>query len=144
MMTRESRSLAGSLLIILPTVMIGGGSLLSLLLTDGSGYMLNPLRQNLWRAGHAHAGVYLVLALVVLRYVDEAELSEGAKRFVRLAAPVAAILVPAAFFLSLPRATSTRPNGFIYLAYVGAAILAAGVVTLGVGLIRAARRSGAA
>jgi len=143
-MTKESRALAGSLLIILPTVMLGGASLLALLLTDGSGYMLNPLRQNLWRAGHAHAGVYLVLALVILRYVDEADLSAGTKRFVRLAAPIAAILVPAAFFLSLPTATSTRPNAFLYLAYVGAAILAAGVVTLGVGLIRAARRSVAA
>jgi len=143
-MTRESRALAGSLLIILPTVMLGGASLLALLLTDGSGYMLNPLRQNLWRAGHAHAGVYLVLALVMLRYVDEADLSHGTKRFVRLAAPLAAIFVPAAFFLSLPSSTATRPNGFIYLAYVGAVILGAGVITLGVGLIRAARRSGAA
>lgn len=143
-MTRESRALAGSLLIILPTVMIGGASLLSLLLTDGSGYMLNPLRQNLWRAGHAHAGVYLVLSLVILRYVDEAELSAGAKLFVRLAAPGAAILVPAAFFLSLPTSTSTQPNAFIYLAYVGALVLASGVVTLGIGLVRAARRPGAA
>jgi hypothetical protein len=40
--------------------------------------------------------------------------------------------------------TATQPNGFIYLAYVGAVILAAGVVTLGIGLIRAARRSGTA
>ena len=143
-MTKESRALAGTLLIVLPTVMLGGASLLSLLLTDGSGYMLNPLRQNLWRAGHAHAGVYLVLALVILRYVDEADLSTGAKRFVRLAAPAAAILVPAAFFLSVPQPTATRPSGVIYLAYVGGAILAAGVVTLGVGLIRAARGSGAA
>jgi hypothetical protein len=143
-MTKESRALAGSLLIILPTVMLGGASLLSLLLTDGSGYMLNPLRQNLWRAGHAHAGVYLVLALVMLRYVDEADLAPGTKRFVRLAAPLAAIFVPAAFFLSLLSPTATQPNGFIHLAYVGAVILAAGVVTLGIGLIRAARRSGTA
>jgi uncharacterized membrane protein len=124
--------------------MLGGASLLSLLLTDGSGYMLNPLRQNLWRAGHAHAGVYLVLALVMLRYVDEADLAPGTKRFVRLAAPLAAIFVPAAFFLSVLSPTATQPNRLIYLAYVGAVILAAGVVTLGIGLIRAARRSGAA
>ncbi len=39
----------------------------------------NPLRQDLWRAGHAHAGVWLILALVVLRYVDEANLSDGMK-----------------------------------------------------------------
>jgi uncharacterized membrane protein len=124
--------------------MLGGASLLSLLLTDGSGYMLNPLRQNLWRAGHAHAGVYLVLALVMLRYVDEADLAPGTKRFVRLAAPLAAIFVPAAFFLSVLSPTATQPNRLIYLAYVGAVILAAGVVTLGIGLIRAARRSGTA
>jgi hypothetical protein len=36
--------------------------------------MENPLRQDLWRAGHAHAGVWLILALVGLRYVDEANL----------------------------------------------------------------------
>jgi hypothetical protein len=39
--------------------------------------MKNPLRQDLWRAGHAHAGVWLVLALVALRYVDEANLFRG-------------------------------------------------------------------
>jgi hypothetical protein len=35
---------------------------------------------------------------------------------------------------------ATEPNGLINLAYVGALVLAAGVVTLGVGLIRAARK----
>jgi hypothetical protein len=70
-MTYESRFLAGILLIVLPPVMIGGVSILSLLIGDPS-YMENPLRQDLWRAGHAHAGVWLILALVALRYVDEA------------------------------------------------------------------------
>lgn len=60
-MTHESRRLAGILLILLPTVVIGGVSLLALLLGDSS-YMENPLRQDLWRAGHAHAGVLLPLA----------------------------------------------------------------------------------
>ena len=58
---------------ILPTVMIGGISILTLLINDPA-YMRNPLRQDLWRAGHAHAGVFLVLSLVTLRYVDETEL----------------------------------------------------------------------
>src|SRR6516165_8207134 len=70
-MTYESRLLAGILLIVLPTVLIGGISILSLLIGDPA-YMENPLRQDLWRAGHAHAGVWLILALVSLRYVDEA------------------------------------------------------------------------
>jgi hypothetical protein len=137
-MSPESRRLAGALLLILPTVMIGGVSILSLLIND-PGYMRNPLRQDLWRAGHAHAGVFLVLSLVALRYVDEAELGAGLKWLVRLAIPSAAILIPAAFFLSVLSPDATEPNGLIALAYIGAAVLAAGVIVLGVGLLRRPR-----
>jgi hypothetical protein len=121
--------------IVLPTVMIGGVSILSLLISDPT-YMENPLRQDLWRAGHAHAGVWLILALVALRYVDEANLSNVMKWFVRGSIPIAAILVPAAFFLSVLAPDATTPNGLIYLAYVGAVLLAVGVLVLGVGLVR--------
>jgi hypothetical protein len=58
------------------TVEIGGASILSLLISDPQDTQ-NDLRQDLWRAGHAHAGVWLILSLVALRYVDEATLSEG-------------------------------------------------------------------
>lgn len=134
-MSGASRRLAGILLILLPTVIFGGVSLLTLLIGDPS-YMQNPLRQDLWRAGHAHAGVLLVLSLIVLRYVDEARLSEGARRFVRSSVPVAAILLPVAFFLSVLSPDAQEPNAMIYLAYLGAVLLVAGVFTLGVGLIR--------
>jgi hypothetical protein len=96
-MSRESRMLAGILLVVLPTV-IGGVSLLGLLAGNSPGYTDNPLRHDLWRAGHAHAGVYLVLSLVMLRYVDEAALSPFWMWLARTGAPIAAILIPAAFF----------------------------------------------
>ena len=134
-MTYESRRLVGILLIVLPTVMFGGVSILSLLIGDPT-YMQNALRQDLWRAGHAHAGVWLILALVVLRYVDEANLSNTMKWLVRGSVPVAAILVPAAFFFSVLSPNATAPNGLIYLAYFGAVLLALGVLVLGVGLVR--------
>src|SRR5260370_5419666 len=114
-MRNESRRLAGILLIVLPTVMYGGVSLLSLLIGDRK-YMDNPLRQDLWRAGHAHAGVWLILALVALRYVDEANLSNAMKWIVRGSIPIAAVLVPAAFFLSVLSSDAKAPNGLIYLA----------------------------
>ena len=134
-MSAESRRLAGILLVVMPTVMVGGVSLLTMLVWDPA-YAANPLRQDLWRAGHAHAGVFLVLSLVVLRYVDDAHLSEGAKRFVRFSVPSAAILLPAAFFLSVLSPNAQKPNELISLAYAGGVLLAAGVLTLGVGLIR--------
>jgi hypothetical protein len=134
-MTYASRLLAGILLIVLPTVMIGGVSILSLIIGDLT-YMENPLRQDLWRAGHAHAGVWLILALVALRYVDEANLSNVMKWLVRGSIPIAAILVPAAFFLSVLSPYATAPNALIYLAYIGAVLLAVGVLVLGIGLVR--------
>lgn len=128
--------MAGFLLITLPTVMIGGVSLLSLLIGDPA-YAANELRQDLWRAGHAHAGVFLLLALIALRYVDDANLSDPFRWLARLSIPLSAILIPAAFFFSVLSPDAREPNGFIYLAYVGAVFLAAGVLTLGIGLVRA-------
>jgi hypothetical protein len=139
-MSRESRMLAGILLVVIPTVMYGGLTLLYALTRNVPGYNDNPLRHDLWRAGHAHAGVYLVLSLVMLRYVDEAVLSPFWKWLARTGAPIAAILIPAAFFLSVASPTATAPNALMNLAYIGALFLAAAVLTLGVGLIRSARR----
>jgi uncharacterized membrane protein len=141
-MSRESRRWAGILLVVLPTVMIGGVSILSLLIGDPT-YRENPLRQDLWRAGHAHAGILLILSLVALRYVDEALLSKRLKGVVRAFLPTAAILMPAAFFLSVLQPTARHPNGFIYLAFVGASLLAIGVLVLGVGLLRSSVRDAA-
>ena len=139
-MSRESRMLAGILLVVLPSVMYGGLTLLGFLTRNLPGYNDNPLRHDLWRAGHAHAGVYLVLSLVMLRYVDEAVLSPFWKWLARTGAPIAAILFPAAFFLSVVSPTAKEPNGLTNLAYIGTLFLAAAVLSLVVGLIRAARR----
>ena len=138
-MSKESRMLAGIFLVVLPSVMFGGLTLLMFLTRGVPGYNDNPLRHDLWRAGHAHAGVYLVLSLVMLRYVDEAVLSPLWKWLARVGAPIAAILIPAAFFLSVASPLASQPNALINLAYIGGLFLASAVVTLGVGLIRAAR-----
>ena len=137
-MSPQSRLVAGLVVIIVPTVEIGGASILSLLLGDPT-YAQNELRQDLWRAGHAHAGVWLVLSLVALRYVDEATLSEGMRWVVRLAFPAAAVLIALAFFLSVLSPEATEPNAMIYLAYVAGLLLAVGLLVLGVGLLRGRR-----
>ena len=137
-MSPQSRLVAGIVLIVVPTVEIGGASILSLLIGDPA-YARNDLRQDLWRAGHAHAGVWLVLTLVALRYVDDATLSETMKWVVRLAFPAAAVLMALGFFLSVLSEEAREPNALIYLTYVAGVVLAVGVLVLGVGLIR--RRS---
>ena len=49
-MSPETRKHAGILIVIIPTVIYGGVSILGFLIHDPA-YMQNPLRQNLFRAG---------------------------------------------------------------------------------------------
>src|SRR5258708_30038018 len=135
-MTREARMMSGIILITVPTIQYGGYFLLTSLMTKGSGYMDNPLRQNFFRAGHAHAGVIVILSLVCQVVADAALLPASLLWTARIAIPLAAILIPAGFFLSMLSPTATEPSSAVGLIYGGAVVLAAGVVLLGVGLIR--------
>jgi hypothetical protein len=73
-MTREARMLSGVILITVPTIQYGGYFLLTSLMDKTSGYMDNPLRQNFFRAGHAHAGVIVILSLLCQVLADAAAL----------------------------------------------------------------------
>lgn len=135
-MSADSQRLAGILLVIYPTVVFGGVSLLTLLLKRSPYFVDSPMRRDMFRAGHAHAGVLLILSLVMLLLSDHARLPPAAMWLARTAAPVSAILVPAAFFLSVVKPGATRPSGLVRLAYAGAVILGLGMATLGIGLLR--------
>lgn len=136
-MSTESIRTAGIILILIPTVVFGGASILWHWITRRTDYYQHPLRQRLWRAGHAHAGVLLILSLVALVLVDHAELTAAWQQVVRVTIPASAIFVPAAYFLSVVRPDVERPNRLINLAYVGGVSLAVGTLVLGIGLLRA-------
>ena len=135
-MTREARIMAGIILITVPSIQYGGYFLLTSLMDRTSRYMDNPLRQNFFRAGHAHAGVFVILALLCQILADAANLPTPWLWLARIGVPLAAILVPLGFFLSVPAPSSAQPNGFVAFIYVGAVLLAASVLTLGIGLLR--------
>ncbi len=137
-MTREAKLMSGIILITVPSIQYGGYFLLTSLMNKSSGYMDNPLRQNFFRAGHAHAGVIVILSLVCQVLADAALLPDSVTWLVRVGVPLAAILIPLGFFLSMTSPTATQPNGTVGLIYVGAVVLAASVLTLGVGLVRGA------
>ena len=136
-MSTGSRIMAAILLIAVPTVEFGGLSLLAMLTRRMPGYLDNPLRQNMFRAGHAHAGVWIVFALVALLWVDQTDLGEPLKWIIRVAFAAAPILMPLGFFLSVTRPDAQRPNAVITLVYLGGLSLAVGAVTLGIGLLAA-------
>ena len=135
-MTREAKIMAGVILLTVPTIQFGGFFLLTSLINRNSHYMDNALRQNFFRAGHAHAGVFVLFALVCQILADSATLPPSLLWLARIGVPLAAILIPAGFFLSMTSPTATQPNGLVALIYVGIISLAVSVVTLGIGLLR--------
>jgi hypothetical protein len=58
---------------------------------------------------------------------------------VRVAFPVAAVLMALGFFLSVIPEEAREPNAMIYLTYVAGLLLAVGLLLLAVGLLRGRR-----
>lgn len=134
-MSEESARTAGILLITVPAVAFGGAMLLRLIWGRVPGYLDNAVRQDLWRAGHAHAGVLLILALLGMLYVDQAGFSSGVSWLVRLLLVLPPIVMPLGFFLSIASPRSEQPNALLSLVPVGGISLSIGAVTLGIGLV---------
>ena len=133
-MSDETRLLAGILLLALVTVETGGLYMVKLWRSREG---VTDFQIGFARAGHAHAGVLLVLSLTALLYADTAGLSGGWNWLARSGVPIAAILLPAGFFAASMGAGRTQPNRLIGLVFAGAGVLALGLASLGIGLLTA-------
>ncbi|RNL86016.1 hypothetical protein [Halostreptopolyspora alba] len=94
----------------------------------------NELQRSYFRAGHAHAGVLVILGLLVrvlLTFGDVPEWSEALSSGVLYAA----ILMPAGFFLSVIGRDPQEPNRLAWLIPIGGLSLVVGVAAAGTGLI---------
>jgi hypothetical protein len=134
LLSAPSRTTAGVLLLTILAIEWGGWFMLRVVRRrqPATGF-----QQAFFRAGHAHAGVLVVLGLVCQVLADATDLTGALALVARDGVPAAAILMPAGFFLSAAGREAARPNPLIVLVYAGAACLAAGVVTVGVGLLTA-------
>ena len=132
LLSEDSRRLAGILFIALVTVETGGLYMLRIVRGQAA---VTPFQEKFSRAGHAHAGVLLILALVCQPFVDATELTGGWEWLARSGVAVAALLMPGGFFFSSMGRGRTEPNGLIALVLLGALVLAVSLTTLGVGLL---------
>ena len=133
-LSTESRVFAGVLLVTIVTIQSGGYAMLAV---NTGRKAATELQRRFFRAGHAHAGVFVTLALVTQVLVDAADVSGPFEWLARYGVAWAAILLPAGFFLSVAPAGSTRPNALIHLVHLGAVGLALGTLSLGIGLLMA-------
>lgn len=131
-LSEDARRTAGILLLTIVAIEFGGGLLLAIV---RGRQRVTDFQETFFRAGHAHAGVLVILALVCQILLDAADMSGAFEVLARDGVPAAAILMPAGFFLSAAGSGVTRPNRFVVLLYAGAVSLAVGVITLGIGLL---------
>jgi hypothetical protein len=118
----------------LVTVEYGGWALLSFL-TAREG--LTDAQKQFFRAGHAHAGVLLVLSLVYFLYLDRTDFSNGTQWVVGLVLLAGILAQSGGFFVHMGLGAAARPSLGTRLTRTGALLIAAGLVALIVGIARA-------
>jgi hypothetical protein len=119
--------------IALPTVMFGGYSLLGLLARGNT--WLTPFRATYFRAGHAHAGVFLVLSLVYYAYLAQTTFTEGLKLLACIVLVVGILAQSGGFFMHMLTGKPGRPSTGTIITILGAVLLAFAALLLAYGLI---------
>jgi hypothetical protein len=119
--------------LLLPTVMFGGYSLLRLLAERNA--WLTPERLPSFRAGHAHAGVLLVLSLVYYIYLAQTTFPDGLKLVACIGLLVGILAQSGGFFLHMVIGKPGRLSIGNSVTILGAILLALSVLLLAYGLI---------
>jgi drug/metabolite transporter superfamily protein YnfA len=140
-MTKEARKISGYILLTVPTIIYGGYFLLTVLSGHQEHLQLTDFQKSMFRAGHAHAGVLVILSLLVQLFIDNASLSSHWKWIARISFPISAITISLGFFAAAIGKQITEPTGLIIVLYAGIIILTFALLTLGIGLIRQKKSS---
>jgi hypothetical protein len=114
--------------------MFGGHSLLRLL---NRGDALTPFQVDCFRAGHAHAGVLLVMSLLYYAHLDRTGLPASVKQAVSVALFVGILAQSGGFFLHMVLGRPNRASIGTNVTVAGAVLLACAVIVLVYGLITA-------
>ena len=118
-------------LIALPTVMFGGFSLLRLLGSE----QLNEFQRTYFRAGHAHAGVLLVLALVTLDIMTRTDLGTGQQWIISILLLIGVLAQSGGMFIHMAIGQAGRWSAGNTVTVGGAVLLAGALIWVAVGVI---------
>lgn len=127
-----SRILAGVMLLTIVTIEFGGYFMTKIVRGQ---VPMTDFQKSFARAGHAHAGVLVSLGLICQILADASDLTGFFGWVARLGAPLAAILMSGGFFAASAGKGVTQPNRAIVVLWIGAVCLAAGTLSLGIGLL---------
>ena len=128
----NSRMIAFTLFAVV-TVEFGGWSLLGMLTSQGA---ITEFEEQFFRAGHAHAGVLLTLALIYFVLMDRTDFSESRQRLLGLTLLSGILLQSGGFFLHMLVGEEGGSSSGTLITRIGAVLLAVALIGLGVGVLR--------
>ena len=135
---RPTTPLTAIVLFSIVTVEFGGWSLLGFLTSQNR---LTPFEEQFFRAGHGHAGVLLILALVYLMLMDRTRFTGRIQLWLSLTLLVGILLQSGGFFVHMLTGEEGAASAGTWLTRSGAALLALALISLGVGLLQARRET---
>ena len=140
-MSKLTKIFCGVIILTIPTIQYGGYFLLQNLSGNYDQLNLTEFQESMFRAGHAHAGVLVILSLIAQALIDHSSLNKSFEWLARIGFPLAAILVSGGFFSSAIGSSVSEPNNLIVILYAGIIVLFFSLLILGVGLLKAAKNS---
>lgn len=117
--------------IAVPTVMYGGYALLGML-NQGE---ISEFERTYFRAGHAHAGVLLLMALLYHQYIEKTRLRPAVKVTAAAVLLVGILAQSGGFFLHMLTGQAGASSPGTTLTAFGAVLLASAVLVLVYGMI---------
>jgi len=133
---RPTTPLAAIVLFTIVTVEFGGWSLLGYLTREER---LTPFEEQFFRAGHGHAGVLLILALVYLVLLERTGFTGRTQLGLSLTLLAGILLQSGGFFVHMATGEEGVASAGTWMTRSGALLLAVALISLGVGLLRAQR-----
>ncbi len=136
MLTAETKLMSGIILFTIVSIEFGGYFLLRIWQGQFADLQLTDFQKNFFKAGHAHAGVLALLALTSQIFIENTSFSDPLRWSLRIAFPLAALLMSGGFFAAAIGKNIYKPNKWVVLILIGSGILAYGLIVLGIGLLR--------
>jgi hypothetical protein len=131
-MSESTRWMVALAFISLPTIAFGGSFLLTILKRQVGTENITSVQREYFKAGHAHAGVLVTIAIVGQLVLDYSRFQDWAVWLLRIGLFISPILISAGFFGGAPRTADAKPGSLVKLISVGAIIF--GISTLGLGI----------
>ncbi len=121
--------------LMLVTVESGGWALLGFLTEKDPP---SRFKHGFFRAGHAHAGALITLALAYYLYLPRADYSHGVEWLCGVILTVGILAQSGGFFLHVAVGREGEPSAGTQVTRLGGVLIAAALIILAVGLIKTA------